>query len=972
MSRRPFPLVPSLVALALPAGALTACAPTARLDPAAAAPPVAPVSAAAPAATPAPAPLSRLVSAVALPYERFTLANGLTVLVHTDRKAPVVGVAVWYGVGSKHEPQGKTGFAHLFEHLMFYGTRHVPGDFFQPLTQAGATDMNGTTWFDRTNYYETVPTPALDRALMMESDRMGYLLTAVTQKRLDAQRAVVQNEKRQRDNEPFGLVDYEMLETLYPAGHPYRHSTIGSMADLDAASLADVRRWFADHYGPNNAVLVLSGDVDLATARAKAEKWFGAIPAGPKVQPVAVPVPTLPAPVARTIHDQVATTRITRMWAIPGYDQPDYLPLQVAGVILGGLSSSRLDDALVREKQLAVAVSAGAQVFGQGGQFFVQADVKPGGDPAATGAALDAELARLIAEGPTADELTRALTVVASGQIRALESVGGEGGKSQALAEGLLFANDPAVVEAELKRAAALTPADVREALRRWLTRPAFALTVVPGARESGGEQRGGDGLPPLPRAARKVAPLPPMTGFADPVDRSTIPPAGAVDALAFPALERATLSNGMQVVFARRAAVPAVSVRVSFDAGYAADPADALGTGALLLQVMDEGTTTRSSTELARQRERLGAQIAASASADATVFQLDAMAANLAPSLDLLADYVRRPALAPAELERVRAQQLAAIAAERSNPQALATRILYPAIYGADHPYGRAPSGLGDSAVVGRLTRDDLAAFHRRWFRPDRARIIVVGDTTLAEVTRLLEASFGDWTPPADAAPAKGFPGTLAPPRARILLVDRPGMPQATIVAGQPLALTGKDDAVPLETANDVLGGDFLSRLNTDLREAKGWSYGVYSVVNDRLDRRAFLVVAPVQTDKAGAAVAAIRADLADYLGKRGTTPAELDLAASGNARKLPGLLETTPALLDAIDRIVSRQRPDDFYAKLPDRYRRLGAAELDRAIRGAVDPAALTWVVVGDARSVRPQLAGLGLPIEDFRLPE
>ena len=462
------------------------------------------------------------------------------------------------------------------------------------------------------------------------------------------------------------------------------------------------------------------------------------------------------------------------------------------------------------------------------------------------------------------------------------------------------------------------------------------------------------------------------MSAFADPVDRSRLPSVGAVDALAFPALERAALSNGMQVVFARRAAVPAVSVRVSFDAGYAADPASALGTGSLLLQLMDEGTTTRSSTELARQRERLGAQIAASASADATSFQLDAMAPNLAPSLDLLADYIRRPALGATELEQVRAQQLAAIAAERSNPQALATRLLYPAIYGAAHPYGRAPSGLGDSAVVSKLTRDDLAGFHRSWFRPDRARILVVGDTTLAEVTRLLEASFGDWTAPAAAAPAKAFPAQLPPARSRILLVDRPGAPQAFIVGGQPLALTGKDDAIPLETANDVIGGDFLSRLNTDLRETKGWSYGVYSVLNDRLDRRAFLVVAPVQADKTGAALAALRSDLEDYLTRRGTSASELDLASASNARKLPGMLETGPALLEAMSRIVTLGRPDDYYTRLPERYRTLTAADLDSAIRGKVDPAAFTWVVVGDAAGIRAQLAGLGLAVEEVKLPE
>ncbi|MCW1383973.1 insulinase family protein [Novosphingobium sp. KCTC 2891] len=954
----------SLVAPSLLVLSLAACAGQVS-RPASATAPAAQVE---PAPEARPAPLSALVDAVNIPYERFTLPNGLTVLVNTDRKAPVVAVAVWYGVGSKHEPRGKTGFAHLFEHLMFYGTPHVPGDFFQPLTQAGATDMNGTTWLDRTNYFETVPTGALDRALMMESDRMGYLLGAMTQKRLDAQRAVVQNEKRQRDNQPYGLVEYEQLEALYPAGHPYRHSTIGSMADLDAASLADVKAWFRDHYGPNNAILVLSGDIDLATAKEKAAKWFAPIPAGPKVEPVAVPVPTLGAPLTKTIRDSVATTRIYRMWAIPGYDNPDYLPLQVSAVVLGGLASSRLDDALVRQKQLAVSVTASGDVFAQGGQFVAQVDVKPGADPAAAAAALDAEITRLAADGPTADELTRALTVIASGQIRALESVGGDSGKTQALAEGLLFSGDPERTKAELARAATLTPDDVRAATRTWLTRPAFALTVEPGARTEGGEQRGGDGLGPLPkaRAARAAPAARTALAFADPADRSKLPAVGEVTALDFPAIERATLSNGMKVYFARRAAVPAVSVRVSFDAGYAADPKDALGTGALLLQLMDEGTTTRDSTELARARERLGAQINGFATADATSFQLDAMAPNLAPSLDLLADYVRRPALAPAELERVRAQQLAAISAETSDPQSLASRTLYPVLYGPAHPYGIAPSGRGEAGVVARLTQADLAAFHRRWLRPDKARVFIVGDTTLSDVTRLLERSFGDWQAPAEPAPAKDFSAPIPAPRPRILLIDRPGVPQSMIMAGEPIAAKGTDDLVALRSANDVFGGDFLSRLNTNLRETKGWTYGTSSGLNDRLDRLAYLMVAPVQADKTGPAIAEMRRELTEYVTTKGARPDELAWSTSGSARELPGMFETSGAVLDAVAKIVTYGRPDNFYQTLPERYRTMTPADLDAAIRAKVDPRALTWVVVGDARTVRPQLEGLGLPVE------
>jgi zinc protease len=909
------------------------------------------------------APVADLVKAVDIPYDRFTLPNGLTVLVHTDRKAPVVALSVWYKVGSKNEPRGKTGFAHLFEHLMFNGSENAPNDFFGPLKEVGATDANGTTWFDRTNYYETVPKAALDRALMLESDRMGHLLGAVTQEKLDNQRGVVQNEKRQSDNEPFGLIKYEEFETLYPAGHPYHHTTIGSMADLDSASLADVKGWFRDHYAPSNAILVLAGDIDLATARAKVEQWFGAIPAGPAVQPVSVPVPTLPAPVSRTVQDQVAITRLYRMWAIPGLDNPNYLPLQVGALILGGLASSRLDDALVRGAQTAVAASAHADVFAQGGQFVLEADVKPGADPAKVGAALDAELARLITEGPTADELARAATTFAASQIRSLESVGGDG-KAATLAEGLLYSGDPAYYRTELEAAAKLTPAAVRDALAKWLKRPVFALTVAPGTRTGGGEARGGDAALPPATAAPAVP-----AGFvasATDADRSKIPPAGEVPTLDFPAIERTSLKNGMKVVFARRSAVPIVSVRVSFDAGYAADPLGARGTTALLLRLMNEGTTSLDSSALARAKETLGASINGIGLPDSTAFELNALVPNLAPSLDLLAEYVRHPALDPAELERVRAQQLTTIQSERTDPYSLASRVLYPAIYGPAHPYGYAPSGTGEADVVSKLTRADLAAFHARWLRPDRATIYVVGDTTLAEVVPLLEKSFGNWPANRMAPPVKDFSAPIPTPRARIVLIDRPGSPQSMILGGEVIGVRGTDDTVTLRTANDVLGGDFLSRMNTNLRETKGWSYGVASLINDRAERLLFAVYAPVQTDQTGPSIRELQGEMTRYLGPKGTTPEETALATQGSARELPGAFETSGAVLDGVAKIETYKRPDNYFATLPARYRTMTPADLDAAARRTIDPAKLVWVVVGDAAKVRPQLDGLGLPVE------
>ena len=947
--------------------ALSACATAPQAESVASAP-----TAEAPAALtpPAPAPVSQLVEAVSIPYSEFTLDNGLRVLVHEDRKAPVVAVSVWYGVGSKNEPKGKTGFAHLFEHLMFNGSENSPGDFFEPLQQVGATDYNGTTWFDRTNYFETVPTGALDRALMLESDRMGYLLGAVTQEKLDNQIGVVQNEKRQGDNQPYGLVEYEQLENLYPSGHPYHHSTIGSMKDLSSASLDDVKKWFKDHYGPNNAILVLAGDIDEATARAKVTKWFGAIPAGPKVQPVAAPVPTLPAKLEKTILDKVATPRIYRMWAIPGLDSEESMPLALGASVLGGLASSRLDDALVRQQQVAVRVSAGAEIYAQAGQFVVSADAKPGVSEEALGAALDAEIAKFIASGPTADELQRAATVYAAAQIRGLESVGGFGGKAPTLAEGLLYNGNPAQYRKELEEAAAMTPDEVRTVTAKYLSRPVFALTVEPGTRTEGGENRGGYRTAPESEGPHPAYYMAPGTEagatYATAAERKNLPPVTELKPLDFPAIERATLSNGMQVYFARRDAVPAVSVRIDFDAGYAADPRDKLGLQSLMLEAMDEGTTSLDSTQLAIAKERLGASLGGFAGSDMTGFSLGAMTPNLAASFDLLADYVRHPAFAPADLERVRTQQLTRIKNELNNPSSIAQRALLPILYGPNHPYGIPPSGTGDPAVVAKLTRDDLQSFHDTWLRPDTAKVFVVGDTTLPEVVRLLEASFGDWKAPAGPAPTKNFAVDVPSQTSRIILIDRPASPQSIIFGGRVLPQKGTDDLIVLNAANEVFGGSFLSRINTNLRETKGWSYGVNSLVRAPLDRTSFMIYAPVQADRTGDSIVELRKDLTSYTSGKGVTAEELERLINGNVRELPGRFETSGDVLGGIVDIVEHNRPDDYYETLAARYEALKAADLDAAALADFKGGDLVYVVVGDAKVVKPQLDKIGLPVE------
>ncbi|WP_242138665.1 pitrilysin family protein [Sphingomonas sp. TREG-RG-20F-R18-01] len=905
----------------------------------------------APAATPKPAPVADLVRQVDIPYSEFRLPNGLRVIVNTDRKAPVVAVSVWYNVGSKFEPKGKTGFAHLFEHLMFNGSENAPGEYFDYTKAIGATDLNGTTYFDRTNYFETVPAAALERTLFLESDRMGYLLGALTPAVVDEQRGVVQNEKRQGDNQPYGLVEYKQVENLFPATHPYGHTTIGSMADLDSASVEDVKSWFRGHYAPNNAVLVLSGDIDAARAKTLVAKYFGAIPRGPDSVVPAASVPTLPAARYEVMKDRVANTRIYRMWAVPGLNDTDSVALDVAAGALGGLSSSRLDNALVRKEKLAVSVSADNETFAQVGMFSISADVRPGVDPALVAGRLDAIVTEFLANGPSADEVQRVATRDAARTIAGLESTGGFGGKAVALAQGALFSNDPGFYKKQLATLAGETPAQVKAATAKWLSRPVYGLTVVPGPRDAYVEA--------TPPAKVVTAPEPAVKGT-----RGALPPVGTLTDLVYPRIERARLRNGIEIVYAHRDAVPITQAVISFDAGVAADVPGKLGTQQLTLAMLSEGTLTRDSITLAEAKERLGASVSAGSSADRTTLTLFTPSANLAASTELFADIVRNPKFDPAEVARLKNQQLSRIAAELTSPQGLATRVYPKLIYGAASPYAKG-TGSGDAKAVATLGRDDLIAFQHGWIRPDTATIFVVSDRPLSEVRATLDARFGDWTP-TGARGTKDFTVATTPATPRIVLVDRPDSPQSLILGGAPTALVGTDDLLAVSTANDSLGGSFVSRVNLDLREGRHWSYGVSGSFRRAQFQTPYLLYAPVQADKTGESIIALQGDVKDFLTTKGISQPEFDRTITDAIRSLPGNFETSGAVLSAMQSNALYRRPDDYYATLPQKYRAMTAAELDAAARKALDPAKFIWVVVGDASKVRGQLDSIGLPVE------
>ena len=896
---------------------------------------------------------------VLIPYEEFTLPNGLRVVVHTDRKAPIVAVNIWYHVGSKDEPAGRSGFAHLFEHLMFNGSENHRGEYFEPFEMVGATDMNGTTWLDRTNYFQNVPTTALDLALWMESDRMGHMLGAIDQKTLDEQRGVVQNEKRQGENQPYGQADDRIYRALYPKGHPYHHSTIGSMNDLNAASLEDVKQWFRAWYGPNNAVLVLAGDIDLKTAREKVTRYFGHIPAGPTLERSAAG-PAKRQATRETMEDKVPQARIYRAWSVARYGEADVERLMLLAQVLGGSKSSRLDRRLVFEDKLADRVSAYLQPFELASTFYISADVRQGVDPAEVEKALDEEMARLLAEGPEPAELEQAQMMVKASVVRGLERIGGFGGKADGLAECAVYTGNPGCYRQSLQVFANATAGDVRNAGRNWLGEGSHTLLVLPGERTVLEEEPS-----PTPAPFALPQPDPKFRTVKSDVDRSKgVPMPERFPDLKFPQLERSRLANGTEVVFARRDAVPVVQFSYEFKGGFAADLGRKLGTSSFTMAMLDEGAGGLDALGFANRAEKLGANLAAGASLDGSNAYLSALKENLDESLALFADMVRRPTFEQKEIDRVRATWLAGIAQEKARPNGAAQRVLPPLLYGEGHPYAIPFSGSGTEESISALTREDLQAFHAQWVRPDDATLIVVGDTTLEEVMPMLERHFGDWKPAGAAAAQVGaIPEVQRPQASAVYLIDQPGAVQATILAGQVIGSTRDPDAVVFDFANSVLGGEFSSRLNMNLREDKHWAYGAYSFASGALGQRPWMSFAPVQIDKTAEALAELDREVRQFAsGAKPATAAEVAKIQATEIRSLPGAYETGRAVLGAIGSIVRYGRPDDYVFQRKARIEALTVDQVQQAAAG-LDPDKLVWVVVGDLKQVEQPVRALNL---------
>ncbi|WOX04369.1 M16 family metallopeptidase [Microbulbifer pacificus] len=872
--------------------------------------------------------------ALSIDFEKFTLPNGLRVIVHEDRKAPIVSVGVWYHVGSKDERPGRTGFAHLFEHLMFNGSENYDDEYFKPFEQAGATGMNGTTWLDRTNYFETVPSNALDMALWMESDRMGHLLGVITQEKLDEQRGVVQNEKRQGENQPYGKVDEKIQAAIFPAGHPYSWETIGSMEDLNAASLEDVHEWFKTYYGAANTVLVLAGDIDVATAKEKVSKYFGDIPAGPPLIKKESWIAKRDQSTRETMHDRVAQARLYKVWNTPNIGHEDAGAIDLAASILGDGKNSRLYKRLVYQDQIATNVYVAEYEFELASMIQVVADAKPGVDLATIEAAIDEEMQKFLVEGPTTEELARVNMTDYASTARALEQVGGWSGKGVILARGELYMDNPNGYLEAMTARQRLTAAEVQAAAQQWLSSGDHVI---------------------------EVHPFPEYKTADSGADRSKLPELGEFPSVPFPKIQTAEMANGLKIVLAERHSVPVVNMELQFDAGYAADQGARLGTSSYTMSMLKEGTRHLSALEISAREEILGATIGASADLDTSSVSLNALSSNLDASIELFADVLLNPAFADEEIERKRSRWIAGIQQEKTKPVQMALRNLPPLLYGDNHAYSIPFTGSGTEESISALTRSDLVNYHQTWLRPDNATLIVAGDISMPQLQEKLQQHFADWKAPQSTKPAKNLAQVALPEKSSVYLIDKPGAEQSIIIGGLLAPSEKIAEREALHMMNDILGGTFTARINMNLREDKHWAYGAYSFLTGAKGQQPLLVYAPVQTDKTSESLAELQKELRAYIGGNPAKADELQKLKDKRINELPGRFETIDAVAGAMSSLVTYERPLNYMDGYAEQVRSIDLNRVHELAKETIKPEQFVWVIVGDKEKIADKVVEL-----------
>ena len=894
-----------------------------------------------------------------LTFEKYTLPNGLDVILSQDHRIPMVAVNLWYHVGPANEEPGRTGFAHLFEHMMFQSSKHVPEDaHFKLLEAAGASDINGTTDYDRTNYFETIPANQLELALWLESDRMGYLIDKVDQPSLSNQQDVVRNERRQSvENQPYGLAEETLVQTLFPPKHPYYGNVIGSHEDIQAAKLDDVRRFFRQYYAPNNASLAIVGDFEPAQAKALVQKYFGTLKRGSAVPPIKAATPKITSERRKTVTARVELPRVYMAWITSAILKPGDADADIAANILGGGRSSRLYKKLVYEKQIAQTVSATQQSLILGSVFQIEATARPGHTVDELEKAIDEELAAFRSKPAEASEIERSRNRIETSIIGGLEVLGGFGGVADRLNSYNHYLGTPDYLEKDVQRYRAVTPASVQAFAKDQLAQTSrVVLHVTPGQPAPVAQVA----TPPAPQGAAASAP---ETINADEAWRNETPKPGPSKPLQLATPVSATLSNGLTLILSERRGLPIVAANLVLKTGSDANPLEKPGLANFVAAMLDEGTATRNALQIADQVAQLGASLTTGSSMDATTASVRSLTKNFGPTLDILADVVLHPSFPAEEIERQRASRLAGLVQQRDNPAQVAALVMASALYGTKHPYGYAE--VGTEASVKAVTRGDMDGFWKQNFVPNNAALVVAGDISLPELRALAEKSFGSWARGTPAQPNLGAPSTTA---ARIVIVDKAGSPQTQVRVAGIGAARSSPDFRPMQVMNIALGGLFSSRINMNLREAHGYTYGASSGFSFRRAAGPFQVASGIRTDVTAPAVDEIFKELRGMV-ERPLTEDELTKAKDAMANSLPGAFESSANAVGNFSNVFIYDLGLDYYTKYAAQVNAVTRDQTLTMAKKYLDPSKMVVIAVGDRAKIEAELKKLNLGAIEVR---
>jgi zinc protease len=894
-------------------------------------------------------------------YQTYKLPNGLQVITHEDHRLPLVSVDLWYHVGPLNEKAGRTGFAHLFEHMMFEGSKHVGEKAHIKYVQgAGATDVNGTTDFDRTNYFETMPANQLELALWLESDRMGFLMEGLDRKLLANQRDVVRNERRQGEGRPYDVANEELFHLLFPEGHPYRAMVIGSHADIEAARIADIRDFHQQFYTPNNASIAIAGDFDAAKLKALLAKYFGPIPAGPPVPPVNVTTPPITSQKRATVTDTVKLSQATIAWLTPAAFTPDSYNVSAGMFALGESKASRLDEALVLKRQVAQSVTCFDDALKLVGTAACQLTAKPGVKLEDLEKIFWEELAKLQSEGPTQEEVEAAKAQALTEKISGLQRLGGFGGVADTLDRYNQYTGDPGYLPKDVAAEEAISVASVKNAAVKYLTKEsAVVVYCVPGKKVLNDVPRSPD------NTDADVKITNPYTADFETAQnwRKDAPKAGPPVSVHLPVPQTFALANGLKVYVIEQHSLPVLSASIVTRGGSENNTADKSGLAVLTGQLLDEATTTRDVQKLAQDQERIGTRVAGGVGMDSASQGMTVLTQYTKPGMEVFSDVVQHPAFASDDLDRLRKQRLVAIQQETDNVGAMAARVGPKLVYG-DTPYGLA--GAGTLKSVGALTREDVTSFYANHYAASDSALILVGDVTLAEAHHLADEYFGKWS--GKASSAATIPPAPELPATHVVIVDKPGAPQTALQAyGIGIPATSPDIQA-VSVMNYTLGGAFASRINMNLREKNGYTYGANSVFSSYRDGGPFSAGGLVRTDVTGSAAKELMSEIVRFPDNP-STETELKEAKDARIQSLPGAFETTGSIASSIASIFLFNRPLDYYATLADKYRAVTPADVSRVAKEDIHPGHLIIVAAGDRAKIEKQLKDANLGAVEVR---